>query len=267
MTIEEGRKIVSGMRATREAAPEGLEGNVLAGVGLIDSWTEFEGPIGPLFVAWGEDGITAAEPAGDGMGFEMEYETRIGRSLRRVPEMPPAMARRVARLLAGERTTKPEVDLAVLTEFEQAVLRKTLEIPYGETRPYSWVAREIGRPRAVRAVGTALAHNPVTFVIPCHRVVRADGRIGEYGAGGPEAKRKVLGTEGIDADEMETLAARGIRFTGSDTTNIYCYPSCRHARRTMPVHTIRFRTAADALAAGYRPCRHCRPQETAVFAA
>ena len=267
MTIGEGREILKGMRVMNESAPPGLEDDVLAAVGLIDSWTEFEGPIGPLYVAWGEDGITAAEPASDAMGFELEYETRVGRSLRRVPEMPPAMAKRVTRLLNGEKTTKPDVDLAVLTEFEEAVLRKTLEIPYGETRPYSWVAREIGRPRAVRAVGTALAHNPVTFVIPCHRVVRADGRIGEYGAGGPEAKRKVLGVEGVDADEMESLAASGVRFTGSDTTNIYCYPSCRHARRTMAVHTVRFRSASDALDAGYRPCRHCRPQETAVFAA
>lgn len=267
MTMKEQREMVEAMRAMPEPAPPGLEPDVLAKVGLIDSWTEIEGPIGPLFVAWGADGITAAEPAGDGLGFEMEYETRIGRSLRRLPELPPAMAERVVRLFAGERTTKPDVDLAVLTEFEEAVLRKTLEIPYGETRPYSWVAREIGRPRAVRAVGTALAHNPVTFVIPCHRVVRADGRIGEYGAGGPEAKRRVLGAEGIDADEMEALATSGIRFTGSDTTNIYCYPSCRHARRTMPVHTVRFRSEADALEAGYRACLHCRPQETAVFAA
>ena len=65
-------------------------------------------------------------------------------------------------------------------EFERAVLEKALEIPRGEVRPYSWIASEIGRPKAVRAVGSALAHNPVPLVMPCHRVVRADGMIGQY---------------------------------------------------------------------------------------
>jgi O-6-methylguanine DNA methyltransferase len=181
--------------------------------------------------------------------------------------MPARLAKQVEKRFRGERTQGPPVDLGTLTEFEQAVLRKTMEIPYGEVRPYSWVAREIGRPRAVRAVGTALAGNPVTFVIPCHRVVRADGRIGEYGAGGPEAKRKVLGVEGVDTRELEHMAGSGVRFTGSDSTNIYCYPSCRHARRTMAKHEVRFRSAQDAQAAGYRPCRVCRPLEATPFAA
>ena len=106
-----------------------------------------------------------------------------------------------------------------------------LEIPRGEVRPYAWVAAELGRPLAVRAVGNAVARNPIPFVIPCHRVVRSDGRIGNYGAGGPMAKRAVLESEGMDTDEMERLPAKGVRFIGSDTTHIYCYPSCRNARR------------------------------------
>jgi O-6-methylguanine DNA methyltransferase len=129
------------------------------------------------------------------------------------------------------------------------------------------VAREIGRPRAVRAVGSALAGNPVTFVIPCHRVVRADGHIGNYGAGGPEAKREVLTLEGIDTGELERMAGGGVRYTGSDTTNIYCYPSCRHARRTSERHEVRFGSAEEARDAGYRPCKVCRPLEGTPFAA
>ena len=82
-----------------------------------------------------------------------------------------------------------------------------------------------------------------------------------------EAKRAVLGREGIDADELERLAGRGVRYTGSDSTRIYCYPSCRHARRTMTSHEVTFRSAEDATTAGYRPCRVCRPLEAAPFAA
>ncbi len=224
--------MVRALRETAAAAPAGLADAVMGEVGLVDSWTEVEGPIGPLFVAWGASGITAAERAGDPLGFETEYELRHGRPVRRAEAMPASMSAQIRARFEGQRTDRLEVDLGTLTEFEQAVLRKTLEIPYGEVRPYSWVAREIGRPRAVRAVGSALAGNPITFVIPCHRVVRADGHIGNYGAGGPEAKREVLELEGVDTVELERAATGGVRYTGSDTTNIYCYPSCRHARRT-----------------------------------
>jgi O-6-methylguanine DNA methyltransferase len=181
--------------------------------------------------------------------------------------MPPALERMVRRQLGGERVPNLPIDLDMLTEFERAVLRKTMEIPWGEVRPYAWVAREIGRPRAVRAVGSALASNPVPFVIPCHRVVRADGRIGEYGAGGPRAKRAVLAAEGVDAAELERLADHGVRYLGSDTTRIFCFPTCRHARRVTTHHEVRFRSGDDAAAAGYRPCKVCRPLEHSPFAA
>lgn len=259
--------MVKGLRSTDAGAPAGLADAVMVEVGLVDAWTEVEGPIGPLFVAWGTSGITAVERAGDPAGFESEYELRHGRALERVPQMPARMRSQVERRFAGERVDGPPLDLDTLTAFEQAVLRKTMEIPYGEIRPYAWVAREIGRPRAVRAVGSALAGNPIPFVIPCHRVIRADGHIGEYGAGGPEAKREVLDLEGIDTAEVERLAGSGVRYTGSDTTNIYCYPSCRHARRTSARHEVRFHSAQEAREAGYRPCKVCRPLEGTPFAA
>jgi O-6-methylguanine DNA methyltransferase len=257
--------MMDGLRAQRRRAPESLAGRVLADVGLVDSWTEIAGPIGPLYVAWGADGVSAVERAGDAPGFELAYALRTGRPVQRVDVLPERLARQIRRRLAGERTAGPVVDLGGLTSFERDVLHKTMEIPFGEVRPYSWVAREIGRPRAVRAVGSALARNPIPFVIPCHRVVRADGRIGEYGAGGPEAKRKVLGAEGVDAPELERLADEHVRYRGSRTTGIYCYPSCRHARRIAPRHRVAFASADEAVAAGFRACRSCRPLEGAVF--
>jgi methylphosphotriester-DNA--protein-cysteine methyltransferase len=73
--------------------------------------------------------------------------------------------------------------------------------------------------------------------------------------------------EGVDTAALERLAATGTRFTGSDTTHVYCFPSCRHARRITPAHEVRFRSAEDARAAGYHPCRVCRPLEASPFAA
>jgi O-6-methylguanine DNA methyltransferase len=255
------------LQSLREHAPDDLAGRVLTDVGLVDAYAEIDGPIGPLYIAWGPAGIMAVERAGDPIGFELEVTARTGRPLRRAERMPDALARAVRAQLGGTRVRDIPIDLGWLTQFEQAVLRKTMEIPRGEVRPYAWVAREIGRPRAVRAVGSALAGNPVTFVIPCHRVVRADGRIGEYGAGGPAAKRAVLATEGIDADELEHLADSGVRYTGSDTTLIYCYPSCHNARRITPGHRVTFRSGEDAAAAGYRACLECRPLTASPFAA
>ena len=80
-------------------------------------------------------------------------------------------------------------DLRELSPFTQAVLRLTARIPYGEVRSYSWLARALGKPKAARAVGNALARNPVPILIPCHRVVRRDGVIGPFVLGSRWKKR------------------------------------------------------------------------------
>ena len=86
-----------------------------------------------------------------------------------------------------------------LTEFQTAVLRATMSIPRGETRTYKQIASMVGRPRAYRAVGTALKNNPLPIIIPCHRVIRSDGRTGNYngiGKAGRLKKIKLLKMEG-----------------------------------------------------------------------
>ena len=99
-----------------------------------------------------------------------------------------------------------QFDLRSVTEFERAVLSKALEIPRGEVRTYGWIAAEIGHPAAVRAVGSALRKNPVPVLIPCHRVVRSDGHIGQYALGGSDAKRLILAADGLESAEIERLA-------------------------------------------------------------
>jgi len=81
-----------------------------------------------------------------------------------------------------------------LTLFQRKVYTVVKRIPRGETRSYAWVAREAGRPGAARAVGTALKKNPYTIIVPCHRVVRSDGSLGNY-ALGADLKRRLLETE------------------------------------------------------------------------
>lgn len=81
-----------------------------------------------------------------------------------------------------------------MTELEKKVLKEVLKIPLGEVRTYKWIAKKIGKPKAVRAVGNALRKNPYPFVIPCHRVVRSDGKLGGYSLG-EELKKELLWLE------------------------------------------------------------------------
>ena len=87
------------------------------------------------------------------------------------------------------------LDLSLVPLFTQRVLRATARIPYGEVRPYAWVARQIGNPKATRAVGQSLHINPLAPIIPCHRVIASDKTLGGYG-GGPDMKRWLLRLEG-----------------------------------------------------------------------
>ena len=249
----------------REPAPPGLAHSTLVAVGLADDYAVMASPVGPLRVAWNARGVSAVEEAPDDETFETRFRARTGRLARRVDALPADLARKIERRLAGDRHNRILLALRGTTEFERAVWMKALEIPRGEVRPYGWIAAEIGRPKAVRAVGTALGHNPVPLIVPCHRVVRSDGMIGQYSLGGPHNKRTILAEEGADPDELESLARAGIRYFGSDTTRIYCMPTCRDARRVTERHLVRFPSAGAASAAGYRPCKHCRPAEgTAV---
>ena len=89
-----------------------------------------------------------------------------------------------------------DLEAAGLSPFARAVLEQVSRIPRGQVRSYADIARALGRPRAARAVGNAVAANPIALLIPCHRVVRADGRLGEYSAGGPAVKERLLRLEG-----------------------------------------------------------------------
>jgi len=239
-------------------APPTLRASVLVQVGLVDGYGRVDSPLGPLVVAWNGRGVSTVDIAGDDGAFEARHLATTGR--RAIPaDLPPRLANAVARRLDGDRRVRIPLDLRGHSPFEQDVWRKALEIPRGEVRPYGWIAAEIGRPRAVRAVGTALGHNPVPLIVPCHRVVRTDGSIGQYSLGGPTNKRTILAAEGLDPDAMEDAGRRGERLVGCASTHIVCWPTCRTGRHMLQRNRRPFRSLAEAGAAGYRPCRICRP--------
>jgi O-6-methylguanine DNA methyltransferase len=245
------------------AAPGSLIGSVLDQLGLAEQYLSLlDTPIGTVYVAFDGRKIRGVAPAVDDASFELTYRARTGRSARRAATAPADLLHAIERHLAGEPADL-ELDLRGVSEFERAVLLKAGEIPRGEVRPYGWIAREIGRPGAVRAVGSALNKNPIPLLIPCHRVVRSTGEIGEY-AFGPSMKRALLAAEGLDLAQIEALAGAGVRFVGDERTGRFCLPACR-AVRGLPLSSLqRFRTAAAAHASGFKPCGACRPVAEAV---
>lgn len=118
------------------------------------------------------------------------------RSLRSMQDLVAS----VRRYFNGWRTafdTFP-LDLSAATDFHRRVWTIVRRIPCGQVRTYHWVGMEIGRPHALRAIGNALAANPLPLIVPCHRVVKADGSLGGFSApGGPDRKAKLLELERV----------------------------------------------------------------------
>jgi O-6-methylguanine DNA methyltransferase len=256
-------RTMSALRQLRSSpayrAPASLLRAVLQRVGLADSYWRLDSPVGTVYVAASRAGISMVSRAKSAEDFERSFERLRGRPISRAASRPPAAVRTLMKNLSSRDREKLRFDLRGLSEFERAVLSKALEIPGGEVRPYNWIAREIGHPEAVRAVGTALSKNPVPLLIPCHRVVRADGTIGRYSLGGSRVKRTLLEVEGAEPATIERLAARGIRYLGNEKERYYCYPSCGGTKSLVKSNRIPFHNEREALAAGYHPCQTCRP--------
>jgi methylated-DNA-[protein]-cysteine S-methyltransferase len=149
-------------------------------------WTTYESPLGALTLHGGAGGLTALGFPGGGEPLD---------DAGRAPDLFAAAARQLDEYFAGERR-RFELDLDLAgTPFQRGVWWRLLAIPYGETISYGALARELGHPDAVRAVGAAVGRTPVPIVIPCHRVVAGDGALTGY-RGGLERKRALLALEG-----------------------------------------------------------------------
>lgn len=169
-----------------------------AGEGLLDvSYEMHDSPYGKLLV-----GVTPAGLVRVGLSAESEEEILEDIARRLSPKVmrsaDPAIDRARKQLdqyFEGTRTRfEIPLDWRLVKGFRREVLGVTEAIPYGETRSYRDVAVDAGSPRAVRAAGTALAKNPLPIVVPCHRVLRTDGKVGAY-LGGTEMKRELLELE------------------------------------------------------------------------
>jgi O-6-methylguanine DNA methyltransferase len=250
MTIEDA------LASLANRAPSVVRVGALLGAGVVDGYTEYDSPVGAVIVTFNTEGVSSVDLADDA-GVQ-RFRERFGRDV--VDARPPqGWDAKIKRAIDLGTPGDLPIDLRSRSPFQRSILEITATIPKGEVRPYGWLAKEAGNPGAVRAVGSTMARNPVPLIIPCHRVVRTDGHIGNYSLGGPHNKRDLLAAEGADPADLEALASRHVRYWGSDTTGVFCHPTCRNARRITTSHLVEFKSATEAAAAGYRACKVCRP--------
>jgi methylated-DNA-[protein]-cysteine S-methyltransferase len=174
-------------------------------------------PWGPVHLAASERGIVAVEQSTTDEAFEASLGTRLHRPVRaataadasaddpRVAHLDRAGAA-LAAIFTGRRPAADvPLDLSDRPDWDRAVLDAVRAIPWGTTASYGEIARRVGAPGAARAVGGAVGRNPVSLLVPCHRVIAADGTLGGYGGDGwggrtaaLDRKRALLAREGVN---------------------------------------------------------------------
>jgi methylated-DNA-[protein]-cysteine S-methyltransferase len=167
------------------------------GADVLDvAYRTVDTPVGTLLLAATTAGLVRVAYDVEGHDAVLAaLADRISPRVLRAPARLDSAARQIDEYFAKRRTAfEVPVDLRLAEGFRRNVIEHLRDIGYGRRESYAAVAAAIGHPRAVRAVGTACAHNPLPVVIPCHRVVRSDGSTGQY-VGGPLAKSTLLDLE------------------------------------------------------------------------
>ena len=167
---------------------------------LLDvAYRTVDSPVGPLLIAATPTGLVRVAFSSEGHdGVLQNLSDRISPRVLHAPARLDSVALQLDEYFAGRRHDfDVPLDWQLSTGFRRVVLEHlATDIHYGSTASYGTLARLSGSPKAVRAVGTTCATNPIPVVVPCHRVVRSDGTMGGY-RGGPAAKRVLLDLEGV----------------------------------------------------------------------
>ena len=175
---------------------------------LLDvAYRTVDSPVGTLLLAATDHGLVRVAYEREGHDQVLEgLADRISPRILRAPHRLDQIARQLAEYFAGKRRDFVlPLDFRLAHGFRRAVLGHLVLINYGHTESYAEVAAATGRARAVRAVGTACATNPMPVIVPCHRVLRSDGSLGNY-IGGPEVKAALLSLESGKPIGRDTLS-------------------------------------------------------------
>ena len=196
----DGTGLFAALPAVDEDAQRRLHARLVAAAtsaGILDvAYRTLDTPLGALLLAATEVGLVRVAYAREDHDRVLEQlANRISPRVLRAPARLDVAAREIEDYFGGRRTVFDlPLDLQLSSGFRRTVLTHLPDIAYGSTASYAALAAAAGNPRAVRAVGTACATNPLPIVVPCHRVVRSDGTVGQY-IGGVDAKKTLLALE------------------------------------------------------------------------
>jgi methylated-DNA-[protein]-cysteine S-methyltransferase len=222
----------------------------------------FSSPLGPILIARSEEGVSMVE--------YLESEAAAASHLARLAGVDTledegqtrAVYRDLLDYLDGRRTRLEwPLDLRLASsDFQRRVLQVTSRLPYGAVTSYGHIAREIGEPKATRAVAQALRRNPLPIVIPCHRVIGSSGGLTGYAGNKVTLKQRLLMLEGVPVATDGTLhIERQAMYVRYQALSEYCLPTCGSLRSTPLAELTLFGSRQRAEAVGLQPCSDCRP--------
>jgi methylated-DNA-[protein]-cysteine S-methyltransferase len=222
-------------------------------VGVVES------PLGRLLAAQSPRGLVALTYLDSREGNSTLAALRQKFDLVEDPETAAGIGREIERFLSGdlEAIARRRIDLSLVeSPFQRRALTRLREVPPGSVVTYQALAASIGAPSSQRAIGNTMASNPIPIYVPCHRVIKSDGRIGNYG-GGVDRKLKLLRAEGFEVDRGDRIPPQAVY--GHWQSRIFCRPTCSAVRRAERRKWIIFTDPARARGAGMRACKLCRP--------
>lgn len=195
-------------------------------------------PVGPFDVTSGPHGVArVAAPTAS-----------------HIEALDSALAERLDDHVLG-KPAQLALDFQGLHPVAQVALAKVLEIPHGEMRPATWVAREIGRPGSVRPVVAALETNPLPLLVPGHRVSIGNGNSADFGVEKAVSAEEILVFEGVDLVALAELASSGVEFLGQG--GVFHLPTCHKLVAAESVSELH--SADEAHKLHLEVCRSCRP--------
>lgn len=223
-----------------------------ARVGIIPS------PLGQLLVAESDRGVAAIHFLFISGGDRTLEQLRAKFDLIENEPSAQRIEAEIDRVFkSGIDATSRPVDLSLVeSEFQRHAYMLLRRVPAGAVITYHGLATIAGHPDAQRAIGTTMATNPIPIFVPCHRVIKSDGTIGNYG-GGVDNKIKLLRAEGFEVGRDLRLPSRAVM--GHRHTKIFCRPDCSAARRADPNNALIYADARHARHEGLRACKLCKP--------
>lgn len=219
-------------------------------------------PLGPILIAVTEHGVSLVEYLGRGGAAGSRLFREAGVEAEEGGADLDQLHRELDEFIEGRRTRLDwSLDLrSARSDFQRQVMQATVAVPYGAVASYGGIARELGRPAAVRAVAQALRHNPLPIVVPCHRIIGSTGKLVGYAGNRVALKERLLGVEGVPVNARACRIERGEMYHyDPNPDHQYCLPTCGSILRR-PLGQIRlFAHRQQATAWGLAPCVDCRP--------